>query len=204
MLIIGLTGGIASGKSTVARMLEQKGAFLLDADRFAREAVRPGEAAWSEIVEWLGPAITGPGGALDRQRLGELIFADPDARRRLEAIVHPRVFEAFSKGAEQIRHRHPSAVIIYDVPLLIESKMDQQVDLVLLIYVPRAVQLERLQIRDSLTAVEALVRVQSQMCLEEKRTYADLIIDNRGSRAETLRQVDCVWAGLRHWPKRAE
>ena len=204
MLIIGLTGGIASGKSTVARMLEKKGAFLLDADHIAKEVVRPGEAAWHEIVEWLGASITGPGGALDRRRLSELIFADPGARRRLEAIVHPRVFETLARETAKIRRRSPSAVLIYDVPLLIESKMDELVDLVLLVYVPPEVQLKRLQKRDNLSAAEALSRVRAQMSLEEKRACADYIIDNRGSRGKTLRQVNCFWAGLQSRPGAAE
>ncbi|MGB4214255.1 MAG: dephospho-CoA kinase, partial [Dethiobacteria bacterium] len=113
MIIIGLTGGIASGKSTVARMLEEKGALLLDADFIAREVVLPGKPAWREIRDWLGPSITGPGGAIDRARLGKLIFSDPAARERLNGIVHPRVMETFITRTEEIRRRHPDAVVVY-------------------------------------------------------------------------------------------
>ena len=197
MIIVGLTGGIASGKSTVARMLEEKGAFLIDADRVAREVVLPGTEAWRELKAWLGPSIIGPGGAVDRERLGELVFTDSAARQRLNAIVHPRVFEIFARRTEEIRRRQPSAVLVYDVPLLIESKMNRLVDLVLLVYVPTGIQRRRLQKRDSLSSAETASRLRAQMPLEEKRAYADIIIDNRGSLDLTRRQVDCFWAGLR-------
>lgn len=204
MIIIGLTGGIASGKSTVARMLEEKGALLLDADRIAREVVLPGEPAWREIRDWLGPSITGPDGAIDRDRLGKLVFADPAARQRLNGIVHPRVIEAFSSRTEEIRRRDPAAVLVYDVPLLIEAKMDRLVDLVLLVYVPVKIQLARLQDRDNLSPAEALFRVQAQMSLEKKKAYADVIIDNSGSPGETLLQVDRFWKELQARLKTAE
>lgn len=197
MIIIGLTGGIASGKSTVARMLEEKGALLLDADFIAREVVLPGKPAWREIRDWLGPSITGPGGAIDRARLGKLIFSDPAARERLNGIVHPRVMETFITRTEEIRRRHPDAVVVYDVPLLIEAKMDRMVDLVVLVYAAEEIQLARLQSRDKLTAAEALSRLRAQMPLAEKRAYADVIIDNSGSLAETRRQLESFWKNLR-------
>ncbi|NLA46311.1 MAG: dephospho-CoA kinase [Firmicutes bacterium] len=196
-MIIGLTGGIASGKSTVARMLEEKGALLLDADFIAREVVLPGKPAWREIRDWLGPSITGPGGAIDRARLGKLIFSDPAARERLNGIVHPRVMETFITRTEEIRRRHPDAVVVYDVPLLIEAKMDRMVDLVVLVYAAEEIQLARLQSRDKLTAAEALSRLRAQMPLAEKRAYADVIIDNSGSLAETRRQLESFWKNLR-------
>ncbi len=197
MIIIGLTGGIASGKSTVARMLEEKGALLLDADFIAREVVLPGKPAWREIRDWLGPSITGPGGAIDRARLGKLIFSDPAARQKLNGIVHPRVMETFITRTEEIRRRHPDAVVVYDVPLLIEAKMDRMVDLVVLVYAAEEIQLARLQSRDKLTAAEALSRLRAQMPLAEKRAYADVIIDNSGSLAETRRQLESFWKNLR-------
>ena len=196
MIIVGLTGGVASGKSTVARMLKQKGALLLDADRIAREVVLPGEAAWSEIIAWLGPAIAGPDGAIDRGRLGELVFADPEARQRLNAIVHPRVIETFVRRTGEIEDRCGDAVLIYDVPLLIESRMDRLVDLVVVVYLPEEIQLLRLQGRDNLSREAALARMRAQLSLEEKRAHADIIIDNRGSLGETARQVDRLWEKL--------
>jgi dephospho-CoA kinase len=196
MIIIGLTGGIASGKSTVAGILEEKGALLLDADLIAREVVLPGKPAWREIRDWLGPSITGPDGAIDRARLGKLIFADPAARQRLNGIVHPRVTESFVTRTEEIRQQCPDAVVVYDVPLLIEAKMDRLVDLVVLVYAAEEIQLARLQSRDNLPAADALSRVRAQMPLAEKRAYADVVIDNSGSRAETLRQVNRFWKEL--------
>ncbi|NLA10804.1 MAG: dephospho-CoA kinase [Firmicutes bacterium] len=196
MLIVGLTGGIASGKSTVARMLQERGAVLLDADIIAREVVEPGTEAWSEIVEWLGPAIAGPDGAIDRQRLGELVFSDPGVRQRLNAIVHPRVFATFHRCTEELRRRGDTAVLFYDVPLLLESQMDRLVDLVVVVYLPEEIQLSRLQSRDGLTKEAALARMRSQMPLEEKRARADVVIDNRGSLSETRRQVDQFWEEL--------
>lgn len=196
MIIIGLTGGIASGKSTVARMLVEKGALLLDADAAAREVVLPGRPAWHEIREWLGDSITGAEGAIDRARLGALIFADPAARRRLEGIIHPRVMELFAARMEEIGQRHPGAIVIYDVPLLIEAGMDRLVDLVLLVHVPEEIQLSRLQARDNLSAAEALARMRAQMPLAEKRAHAHVIIENSGSLAETRRQLDRFWEDL--------
>lgn len=196
MIIIGLTGGIASGKSTVAGILEEKGALLLDADLIAREVVLPGKPAWREIRDWLGPSITGPDGAIDRARLGKLIFADPAARQRLNGIVHPRVMESFVTRTEEIRQQCPDAVVVYDVPLLIEAKMDRLVDLVVLVYAAEEIQLARLQSRDNLPAADALSRVRAQMPLAEKRAYADVVIDNSGSQAETLRQVNRFWKEL--------
>lgn len=197
MIIVGLTGGIASGKSTVARMLVEKGALLLDADAAAREVVLPGEPAWHEIREWLGPSITGAGGAIDRARLGALVFADPAARQRLEGIIHPRVMELFAARTAEIARQRPDAVVIYDVPLLIEASMERLVDLVLLVHVSEEIQLSRLQARDNLSAAQALSRVRAQMPLAEKRARAHVVIDNSGSRAQTRRQVDRFWEGLR-------
>ncbi|NLA26189.1 MAG: dephospho-CoA kinase [Firmicutes bacterium] len=199
MIIIGLTGGIGSGKSTVAAMLVEKGALLLDADRIAREVVLPGKPAWCEIREWLGPTITGPGGAIDRVSLGKLIFNDPAARQRLNEIVHPRVAETFAARTEEIRRRQPGAVVVYDVPLLIEAGMEMMVDLVVLVYVSEKIQLERLQSRDNLALAEALSMVRAQMPLAEKRAHAAVIIDNSGSLDETRRQVNHFWKGLPGW-----
>ncbi len=196
MIIVGLTGGVASGKSTVARMFVEKGAFLLDADLIAREVVLPGQPAWQEIRAWLGPAFTDPDGAINRERLGRLVFSDSDAREKLNGIVHPRVAGQFARRTDEVRRRCPDAVVIYDVPLLIEAKMDRLVDLVVVVYVPAEVQLARLQSRDSLSAEEALARVEAQMPLEEKRAYADAVIDNSGTLTATRRQVGRFWKEL--------
>ena len=196
MVTVGLTGGIASGKSSVARMLQEKGALLLDADVIAREAVLPGAPAWREIVEWLGRSFLQADGYLDRDRLGRLVFADAAARSRLNSIVHPRVGEEILARTAQIKSANPDAVLVYDIPLLIEAGMRQMVDLVLLVYVTPAVQLRRLRRRDKFSREEALNRINAQMSLDHKKRCADYIIDNSGSRRDTERQVSDFWRSL--------
>lgn len=196
MRVIGLTGGIASGKSTVAKILEDKGAYLLDADIIAREVVEPGQSAWEEIVDWLGESILLPDKTIDRARLAELVFNDRDKLAKLNNIVHPRVGSRFVILSENIKVNDPEAVIIYDIPLLVETGMEDIVDLVLLVYVPRGVQIDRLQRRDNLSRAEAELRLEAQMPLEEKKKFADVIIDNSGSITETASQVDSFWEQL--------
>lgn len=193
MRVIGLTGSIASGKSAVAKMLEEKGAYLLDADLLAREVVEPGQPAWQEIVDWLGESILRPDRKIDRAKLADLVFNDRQMLEKLNKIVHPRVSARFVFLSEKIKEKDPDAVIVYDVPLLIEAGLQGFVDLVLLAYVPREVQLARLQSRDGLSRAGAELRLKAQMPLEEKKNYADVIIDNSGTLAETSRQVDQFW-----------
>lgn len=193
MKIIGLTGGIASGKSTVARMLEEKGAHLLDADKLAREAVQPGQPAWQEIVNWLGESILLPDRNIDREKLGSMVFKDRRMLDKLNKIVHPWVGSRFVSLSEEIKKKDPNAVLVYDIPLLIEAGMQKLVDHILLVYIPRENQLLRLQQRDRLTPAEAQMRTDAQMPLEEKRKHAHTIIDNSGSLAETAEQVDQFW-----------
>ncbi len=196
MFVIGLTGGIASGKSTVAAMLVEKGAYLLDADRLAKEAVEPGSPAWQDIVNWLGKSILLPDGQLNRVRLAEIVFNDQDKLKKLNQIVHPWVGKRFLQLSEEIKVKDPDAVLVYDIPLLIEAGMQDMVDLILLVYVPREVQIERLQQRDGITRRAAEARLKAQKPLEEKRKYANVIIDNSGTEAETARQVDQFWSRL--------
>jgi len=196
MFIIGLTGGIASGKSTVAGMLSAKGALVICADQISREVVEPGRPAWRELVEWLGREILQEDGTIDRARLGQIVFHDPAARRKLNAIVHPRVGEEIAARTERLRRENPGAVLVYDIPLLIEAGMQDLTDLVLLVYVTPEVQLKRLQERDGLSREEALARIRSQMPLKKKRQYARVIIDNSGTLEETARQVDRFWENL--------
>lgn len=193
MQVIGLTGGIASGKSTVAKMLEEKGAYLLDADRLAREVVEPDQPAWQEIVNWLGQSILLPDRSIDRSKLAELVFSNRPMLERLNSIVHPRVGFRLVALSKIIREKDPDAVLIYDIPLLIEADMQSLVDLVLLVYVPRKTQIARLQQRDSLSRVDAEIRLKNQMDIEDKKEYADAVIDNSGTLAETSDQVDQFW-----------
>lgn len=196
MIIIGLTGGIASGKSTVAKMLAQKGAYLLDADQLAREAVEPDQPAWREIVDWLGPGILLSDRSIDRVKLGNLVFNNSNMLERLNKIVHPWVGSKFLDRAGQIKNLDPDGVLIYDIPLLIEAGLAETVDLVLLVYLPRNVQLARLRERDHISAEAAEKRVRAQIPLEEKKKYAAAVIDNSGTLAETADQVDKFWEEL--------
>jgi len=192
-MIVGLTGGIASGKSTVAKMLEEKGAHLLDADKLAREAVEPGQPAWHEIVDWLGEKILLPDQTIDRDRLGKLVFKDKEKLKKLNSIVHPWVGSRFNALSGEIKAKDPGAILVYDIPLLFEAGMEEMVDHILLVYVPREAQIERLQQRDGLSRSEAELRLEAQMPLEEKREQSDTIIDNSGSLASSARQVDQFW-----------
>ncbi len=192
-MIIGLTGGIASGKSTVAKMLEERGAHLLDADKLAREAVEPDQPAWQAIVDWLGQVILLPDRNIDREKLANLVFKDKNKLEKLNKIVHPWVGKRFIELSEEIKAEHPGAILIYDIPLLIEAGMQKTVDHILLVYVPRETQIARLQQRDGLSYRDAELRLKSQMSLQEKRKHAHTVIDNSRTVTETARQVDQFW-----------
>ncbi|MBW6463258.1 MAG: dephospho-CoA kinase [Bacillota bacterium] len=193
MLIIGLTGGIASGKSTVAKMLVKKGAHLIDADQIAREVVQPDLPAWQEIVDWLGETILLPDRSIDRVKLAGIVFNDSAKLEKLNEIIHPRVADRFAVLSSEIAGKDPDAVIVYDIPLLIEAGMHSGVDLILLVYVSPEIQLERLQQRDHLSRIEAENRLSAQMPLGDKKKYADAIIDNSGSINETAAQAEQFW-----------
>ncbi len=193
MFIVGLTGGIASGKSTVAALLAEKGAIIIDADQIARELVEPGQPAWWEIVKWKGCSILLEDGSIDRDGLGDLVFNDAAARQKLNEIIHPRVGQEFYTRTAKIRSTRPGAVLVYDVPLLIEAGMQAMTDLVLLVYVSKDIQLQRLQRRDNLSREEAVLRIRAQMPLQEKKKHANVVIDNCGTPADTALQVDEFW-----------
>jgi dephospho-CoA kinase len=200
--IVGLTGGIASGKSTVARLLTNLGATVIDADAIVHELQAPGSPLLGEMVEAFGPEILDADGALDRPALGALVFRDAAARTRLGRIVHPKV------GAE-MRRRIAAArasgarLIVLDIPLLFEgraagtgSAARMELDATIVVSVPERVQVERQMARDGCDREEALRRVRAQLPLEDKKRLASYVIDNSGSRAETERQVREVFAAL--------
>ncbi|MGI6344474.1 MAG: dephospho-CoA kinase [Bacillota bacterium] len=194
MLRIGLTGGIASGKSTVSAMLQELGAFVVDSDQLAREVVLPGQPAYRQIVHEFGSDILQPDGEIDRRRLGQLIFADAERRRRLNEITHPAVIrriEEIVNTLEESGHQQP---VILDIPLLIEANLQHLVDQVWLVTVRPDTQLKRLMERNGYGESEAQRRIAAQMPLEEKAQYADRIIDNEDSLAETRAQVERLWA----------
>jgi dephospho-CoA kinase len=196
LFVVGLTGGIASGKSTVSAMLEEAGVPVIDADRLAREAVEPGRPAFDEIVAAFGRGVVGADGRLDRARLGAIVFADPEARRRLEAIVHPRVFEAERAALAELARARPGSVAVVDAALLLESGNHRWMDAVVLVAAPRETQIARLMARSGLPRAEAEARLAAQWPLEAKRPYADYEIDNAGTLDGTRRQVAELVAAL--------
>lgn len=195
MLVIGLTGGIASGKSTVTRTLRELGAPVVDADAIVHQVQAPGTPVTLAIAAEFGPAVIRPDGSLDRAALGGLVFGNPERRKVLESIVHPAVRERMNAEVERCRAEGRPAVVL-DVPLLIEGGIYRTVDRVWLVYVDRETQLQRLILRDGLSPEAALQRIHAQMDLEAKRAYAHMILDNRGTEADLRSQVVAAWESV--------
>lgn len=194
--VIGLTGGIASGKSKVAAILQQLGAPVVDADVLARQVVEPGSPALAEIAARFGPDILDSSGGLDRKKLGALVFADDQARRDLERIIHPRIAKA---GRDAIaRHAAQGAqIVIYEAALLVENQAHAWLDGLIVVSVPPALQLERLMARDHLDRASAEARLAAQLPLADKVAVADHVIDNSGTLEQTRAQVSELWERLR-------
>ncbi len=191
MKLIGLTGGIASGKSTVAKILERLGAAIVNADALSREVVEPGREAWQDIVDAFGSEVLQPDRTLDRQKLRAIIFNHPEARKTLESIIHPRVR---ALAEERIR-QHAAAgfqVVVYEVPLLFEGNLQDSLRPVILVACDIDTQRRRLQQRDQLDAAAAQKHIEAQMSLEEKRRLADFVIENDGDLDSLERQVRIV------------
>jgi dephospho-CoA kinase len=195
MRVLGLTGGIGSGKSTVAARLAELGARVVDADALAREAVAPGAPALDAIRRRFGDGVLGPDGGLDRRALGRVVFEDPEARRDLEAIVHPRVAELAAARIEAAR-AEGAPLAVYDVPLLYESGLDRSLPEVCVVWASWPARKARIAARDDLDEDEIEARMRAQMPLEDKRARADHVIDNDGDRAACRRQVDALYATL--------
>lgn len=195
MLVVGLTGGIASGKSTVSALLKDRGYTVLDADSFAKDVAKPQTAGWQEIRESFGEEYFHPDGSLDRSRLAATIFSDAAARQRLNQIIHPKVMELIERGIQEARERGESLVVV-DVPLLFEVGWDKQMDKVVVVYVKPEVQLARLLERDNLTLKEAQNRIAAQLPLSLKARQADYVIDNSGPLEATYSQVDIIMGKL--------
>ena len=197
MIVIGLTGGIGSGKSTVSRKLKDLGATVIDADQVARDVVKPGTPASREIVQAFGSGILNDDGTLNRKKLGALVFQDPAARAVLNQITHPWIKEAIFGEVEKYRRQPDSnQIVVVEAPLLIEVGLHHGLDEIWVVQVDERVQLERLMNRDGITAAEARQRIASQLPQAEKLKYATRVIDNSGSEAETKKQVARHWASL--------
>jgi dephospho-CoA kinase len=195
MRLIGVTGGIATGKSTVDRLLAAHGASVIDADELAREAVRPGERALDEVAARFGRGVLLPDGNLDRGRLGAIVFADPEARRDLERITHPRIAELMQERiATAIAG--PAPLIAVDIPLLFENAREAMFEGVLLVYAPLEVQLRRLRERNGLDEAAAMQRLAAQLPIDEKRDRATWVIDNGDGLDATSRAVDRWWESV--------
>jgi dephospho-CoA kinase len=191
MKILGLTGGIGSGKTVVGEMFARLGAEIIDADQLAREVVEPGQPALEEIVQRFGSDILQPDGRLDRARLGGIVFADASARAALNAITHPRIRQRMEDAIAARKDR--AGVLVLVIPLLYESARTGLVEEVIVVWVDPQTQFRRLIERGGLTAEQARQRIEAQMPLDEKRALADDVIDNRGSLADTQRQVEAIY-----------
>lgn len=193
-IVVGLTGGIATGKSTVSVIFKRLGTYIIDADEQAKKAVRKGTSAWKEIRDFFGVGILNRNGTINRRKLGRIIFEDKSKKKRLEEIVYPKVFKEIERLKKAIIKKDRDAIILCDIPLLIESDYHRKVDKVILVYTSESKQLLRLS--SKFFREDALKRIRSQMSLEEKKKYADYIINNSGSIKETEAQSRKIYAKL--------
>jgi dephospho-CoA kinase len=194
MLRVGLTGGIGAGKSEVSKHLAAQGAIVIDADLIAREAVAPGTDGLAEVVAAFGPDVLGSDGSLDRARLGDLVFADPELRAKLNAIMHPRVGARMRELEDKAG---PGAIVVHDVPLIAENDLAGAYDLVVVVDAPPRMQVDRLVRNRGLSREQAHARMAAQASREQRLAVADIVVDNSGSLAELDRQVGDLWAELR-------
>jgi len=195
MLLVGLTGGLASGKSTVAAMLRQRGAVVIDADELARRAVEPGTPGLAAVVAAFGPAVVDAEGRLDREALAAVAFADDEARQRLEAIVHPEVFQLLA--AELERHRASGAVVVFEAPLLIETGLDEGCDVVVTVSAAEDRRVERAVSARGIDAEDARARLRAQLSDAEREARADVVVRNDADVDELERRVEALWQDLR-------
>ncbi|WP_322903448.1 dephospho-CoA kinase [Paenibacillus campi] len=191
----GLTGGIATGKSSVAAWLVQRGAVLVDADGIAREVMLPGHPVLQQVSERFGQEMLLADGTLDRKRLGAHIFGQPEERKALEQITHPAIRELIHRRVAELEQADPQRLVVADIPLLYESRGAYTFSETIVVYVPREIQLQRLMQRDHLDEQQALQRIAAQMDIEDKKRLANIVIDNSGTWEQTERQLERYWAG---------
>lgn len=198
MLLVGVTGGVATGKSTVAQMFKLCGAVVINADQLARDMVHPDRPAWRAIVRSFGKEVLNPDRTIDRHALGAIVFHDKGKLRRLERIIHPRVAREQARLAKHAARQDPRAVVVYDVPLLFEAGIDKRVDKIIVVIADQETQIARLKKRNGLSRSQALRRIRSQMSLAQKIRRADIVIDGTRSRALLRAQVRRLYRSLRH------
>lgn len=196
-LLLGVTGGIATGKSTVSKMLQEMGAPLIDFDVLARQVVEPGKPAWKEIVDYFGRQVLQEDETIDRKKLSNVVFRDLEKRKKLESFTHPRIFEEFYKQVNDFAAKIPEPIIQVSIPLLIELNLQYRFHKLLLVYAPREVQIERLMKRDGIAREAAENILKAQVPIDEKVGYADFVIRNEGTLEETRRRVEVVWEALK-------
>jgi len=204
MVIVALTGGIGSGKSTVAKMCKDEGAYVIDYDHLARLVVEPDKPAWKDIIAYFGPEILSPDRTLNRSALGEIVFSDVKSRKALEGFTHPRIFDERDTLIKAIKAKDPFSIVVIDFPLLFELGLSKKFDKVILASVPRDVQLKRIIKRDGLQIKEAERRLDAQIPIEEKRSLSDYIINTNGSLDDTRNQVRKVINELKELAKKKE
>jgi dephospho-CoA kinase len=196
MLNVGLTGGIACGKSTVARIFVKNGSHLIDFDRLAHKVQEPGKPAWQSVVDCFGKKILLPDKKINRVKLGNIVFADKNKINKLNKIVHPFVYQEWQTRLEKISKKEKNSIVLSDFPLLFEGKKQHLFDLTLLVLVEPDEQIRRLMARNHISREEANKRLKSQMPISEKIALADIVIDNRGSISETEKLVKKIWQEL--------
>lgn len=196
MYRIGLTGSIATGKSTVTNMLKELGAVVIDCDKTARDVVAPGTRGLAKIEAAFGKDAIAADGSMDRVYIGDLVFRNPEMKKRLENILFPLIFEALDAELLRLEREDATPVVFLDMPLLYEVKYDSYVDEVWLVYVPFEVQLSRLMKRNGYTKEEALLRIHSQISVDKKKSLAQQVIDNSGTLEDTKEQVRSLWERL--------
>ncbi|MBI3355233.1 MAG: dephospho-CoA kinase [Nitrospirae bacterium] len=197
MILVGLTGGIATGKSTVAKMFQRCGAVVIGADALAREVVEPGKPAWREIVKTFGKTVLNPNRTLNRHALGAIVFGNRVKLRQLERIIHPLVARQQAKLTRRAARKDPNAVVIYDVPLLFEAGVDKRVDKIIVVTADRETQIARLKKRNGLTRGEAIHRIRAQMPLARKKRLADYELDGASPLIKLVRDVDQIFARVK-------
>jgi len=195
-LMLGLTGGVATGKSTVSLMLEELGAPLIDFDVLARHVVLPGTSALKKIAHYFGQEVVRPDGALDRQQLSRIVFQNDRKRKKLESITHPDIFQAFFHEVARLADMEPVSIIQVSIPLLVELELQPLFEKVLVVYAASRQQVDRLIGRDGISRRQAADILKSQMHIDDKLPAADYVVYNEGSLAETRKQVEIIWQDL--------